>query len=111
MNDVIRKAVELADGWKMVSDCAHPPWVSIPNGPAFSLHNPSQILLDALAAQLVRQVDALNGNWVTSSDEVVQVIGPIEGPGGPSGVWHESEGVDRTLNTLRAIVESKVLEQ
>ena len=97
--DYIRKAVELADGWsisqKDILTTAHHGYFG----------NIEDIeILDALAAQLVRQVDALDDPWVTEyprksiiySDSLCQHIAEVKGP-------------DRTMNTIKAIVDSGVL--
>ena len=96
----IRKAVELADGFEVVADnLAISGLRLLPCDP----DNPHQVFLDALAAQLVRQVDALDEpmaviierNYTTLMDGGnTQVVG--------------NEG--RTMNTIKAIVDSKVLE-
>ena len=62
--------------------------------------------MDALAAQLVRRVDALSGVQVDSKQEYVVVwdFRPDR--------YREAaliKGPDRTLNTIRAIVDSGVL--
>jgi len=100
MNDqaYIRKAVELADGWEMHSDQTF--GIS-----GTSFLNTSQVGLDALAAQLVRQVDATGEYYVIermiateiSDDPLVESM----------RVRREHEG--RTMNTIKAIVDSRVL--
>jgi hypothetical protein len=102
--EYIRKAVELADGWECnehVVTCHHkllaaplvaPTWYIICN-------EAGQIYRDAIAAQLVRQVDALTGN------RYFDVL-----------VWElkffpeDYKGNDRTMNTIKAIVDSAALE-
>jgi hypothetical protein len=96
--DYIRKAVELADGWDLFQDvdCLY---IDV-DGRTFEEDH--QLILDALAAQLVRQVDAQGEEvWVCSTEVEITDMQDrlilIEGP-------------DRTLNTIKAIVESGVLE-
>ena len=102
--EYIRKAVELADGWSGDSI------------PALNLklrwdHPQQALYLDALAAQLVRQVDAL-GDIVS-----VDIRGQSGGPEvivwdfrpGRSRIGVNHKGPDRTMNTIKAIVDSGVL--
>jgi hypothetical protein len=101
--DYIRKAVELADGWGLV----------IQKGDAFAIFPPNtrpiqchfRFVRDALAAQLVRQVDATQyevciapsytevGDFSEDGEECLAV----------------EDGSDRTMNTIKAIVDSGVL--
>ena len=81
MEDVIRKAVELADGFWWKEDCVH----VLDTPMHYRADALPQTILDALAAQLTRQVDELDDYWVCAED-------------------------DRTMNTIKAIVDSKVLE-
>ena len=101
--EVIRKAVEQADGFDLMpewddsfymDDC----W----DETSTDFDDPDQRILDALAAQLVRQVDAivtaefmsnLLGSFVTVMGKQTRCIGP-----------------DRTMNTLRCITEWGGLE-
>ena len=87
--DYIKAAVELADGWTYHDgDCSHEEterW--------FIGCKLPQVWLDALAAQLVRQVDAIDGEKI--HNDFIQIgVGPK----------------DRTMNTIKAIVDSKVLK-
>ena len=114
MNDTIRKAVELAEGWTIrnteygdlfgIGDSVAGIWGHFND-------DPFKPPLDALAAQLVRQVDALDGGETIafcSNNDIACVYS-----------WNVSiglddtfdcEGPDRTMNTITAIVESGVLE-
>lgn len=91
--DYIREAVKLADGWN-----PHGGW-----GATVVQGRSNQKALDALAAQLVRQVDATNDYWVNIDNE--------------SSCVNFHSGVnqcaacddDRTMNTIKAIVDSGVL--
>lgn len=107
--DIIRKAVELADGWCWNWDGAFN--ADISNQMIFGRGavDPQQWALDALAAQLVRQVDALHDGWLFESYEDRATVIRFDLCGMPRQKWHES-GTDRTMNTLRAIVESGVLD-
>lgn len=91
--DYIRKAVELADGWRLSS--------SILWGPD-RLQAPvtNQAMLDALAAHLVRQVDALDGLWV-EIDNMGAGIYTINDWGNKAIVFASEESDDRTMNTLK----------
>ena len=104
MTGIIRKAVELADGWHMRGDNWF--YYERQNG-AFPIENLPKQAIDALAAQLVRQVDALPVGetevWVRRS------ISWIEHEDSDTPI-KRCDGLDRTMNTLRAIIESKVLE-
>ena len=85
----IRKAVELADGWDYYADDDH-----------------DQGWLDMLAAQLVRQVDALDGfNFVSGQDCYSYVWRACD-----DKAEMASYGPDRTMNTIKAIVASGVLD-
>jgi len=112
MTDLIRKAVELADGWDYETDDIEEPVlliVTMAGGGhlegdwSTDLNDMDQLLLDALAAQLVRQVDALEWDtiiWRNGTgiyDRLLEAQTHINGP-------------DRTMNTIKAIVESGVLE-
>jgi len=102
MNDLIRKAVELADGWRInkmgniQAPCVH----------RSSIDRPLKPVLDALAAQLVRQVDATAFYYVVTGPSRSAVV---EGASSKN-VIGLCEAQDRTLNTLKAIVESGVLD-
>lgn len=108
MADYIRKAVEIADGWeitweKMIpSDFTH---VTMPAGVTFYLEDKArpQWAIDALAAQLVRQAE--------SAGYMVTVYGAyvcIEGKG--TEFDFKGEKGCRTINTIKAIVDSGVLD-
>lgn len=88
--EIIRKAVELLDG-----DHYFP--------------TDTQWGLDALAAQLVRQVDALD-RYAFGSDEAGWASVWDEMPSNFERIAIVDEDVDRTMNTLKCIVDSGVLE-
>lgn len=101
MTDLIKRAVELADGWSV-----HGGW-----GTTALQEHTNQKALDALAAQLVRQVDATDNYWVQSDDEQVAVLPKWCDPDThdtPDAFFEE--GPDRTMNTIKAIVESGILD-
>lgn len=103
-SELIKKAVEYADGFDITEG-----QFTFPSGhyfnisPAFTGGEP-QIkgwMLDALAAQLVRQIDATE-HWFESRDDGEAVIWHRDGSG---KVTKASEPFDRTMNTLTACVE------
>ena len=113
MSDLIQKAVELADGFEACIDPNDELWIGINGGKPTSVYQSTwyvedapQWVLDALAAQLVRQVDALDTHGFLSDESLA------------SGVYHCGSGSnctiadspDRTLNTIKAIVDSGVLD-
>ena len=110
---LIRKAVELADGWLWAtysdSDLCE---LELANGAywyddADSPITPDQMprtLLDALAAQLVRQVDALSYEIISSEGHC-----GVYDQDGQDILIEVMEYYDRTMNTIKAIVDSGVL--
>ena len=116
MSDTIQRAVELADGWDVThifagEDIAayNPHGKEYPEA-SFVLQSPSESGLDALAAALVRQVDALDVELVSGKGScLIERDDPEFEPFGIQNLGWE-EGPDRTMNTLCAIVDSKVLE-
>ena len=97
-NDYIKKAVELADGWTWTMLCALEKSVLKGRG-----------TVDALAAQLVRQVDALD------TPDTVEITHDSVWVGYRSKnneSWKRTKRTksrDRTMNTIKAIVDSGVL--
>ncbi len=118
--DYIRKAVELADGWEV--NGADEKWANGPFtfdfqiDPADRPHvGVEQWHLDALAAQLMRQVDVLDGYFVTVGNEMEASRVVIYGPKFRAWCGHvidggDVNGPDRTMNTIKAIVDSGVLK-
>lgn len=102
--DTIRKAVELANGWRIVrtSDIIY---VQSPFTGLCRLKELSRGEKDALAAQLVRQVKSpyavyqypIGASVVSDDVEDAREIAKIVGP-------------DRTMNTIKVIVDSEVLK-
>lgn len=115
MNDIIRKAVELAHGWSFAdTGFEDDDIVESLSGYRGSITATPE-LKDALAAQLVRQVDALDDYIVSIGNEEQPNRVVIYGPKfrlfrGKIVDGGDVDGPDRTMNTLRVIVESKVLE-
>jgi len=112
MTDYIREAVELADGWdnykhKDTGEYLGPIYGAFPIGTfAINLVGNYPPILDALAAQLVRQVDAIgsgSGVWIFSSYCEVHNEYCLQ-----TTRTHENTD-DRTMNTIKAIVDSGVL--
>ena len=111
--DYIRKAVELADGWRWAGDTWYGPMLICDTRIDTLLEDKWRFLLDALAAQLVRQVDTLR------EPDMRIIYFMVDGVG--KAMVHdmtkldfkvgECDGTDRTMNTIKAIVDSKVLEQ
>lgn len=95
----IRKAVELADGFQRRGHM-----VMVYGEIRMWLNNPGKMYLDALAAQLVRQVDATGKYTVTTYESTSTVLNTS-----PGHLWIEATGPDRTMNTIKAIVDSGVL--
>lgn len=102
MTDYIKKAVELAEGWGFPSESqflpGSPPIAESPSGYMGAIEATPE-LLDALAAQLVRQVDALGDLKLVVSDDAAYF----------TNIKIISIGPDRTMNTIKAIVDSGVL--
>jgi len=105
--DVIRKGAVLID-WEVDSDnWTYPEVDGIPK----QVHLSWGWVQDIIAAQIVRQIDVLDNFWVDSD------------PHGTAKVWSGSafsvgdmariakaNDEDRTMNSIRAIVDSGVLE-
>jgi hypothetical protein len=109
MTDYLRKAVELADGWRYKDGyiiVGERYYITI-NKKAFPVE--TTIGLDALAAQLVRQVDALDQFFVDSDRwGTVKVWAQNSGLG--MGRIAKEKETARTMNTIKAIVDSGVLK-
>jgi len=114
--DYIRKAVELAEGWEFDEDGSFGLVLTTNDGNKFRVFgtyhmDPLQAALDALAAQLVRQVDDLAEYDFTSYSEHCEVETDVTNEDG-GRMWNthtSTEGEDRTMNTIKAIVDSGVL--
>ncbi len=98
-SETIRKAVELADGWK-----AYKNYVStLGFTGSYELLIGSQYALDALAAQLVRQVDALDVTDLEIYSNTTYI-----GTDHDDNICRSGDG--RSENTINAIVDSGVLK-
>ena len=118
MTDYIKAGVELADGWsyrsnkcQLLSDRSKPGsfWIKAdgpPKHPGCHIDNAFPVYIDALAAQLVRQVDATD-NWFESLDDGEAIVWNRDGSG---KIAKASEPNGRTMNTIKAIVDSGVLK-
>ena len=100
MNDYIRKAVELA-GWN-VRDSGQ----VIEGIDGYFGHIDDQAVRDSLAAHLVRQVDAMERWMVDVECDGTDILDDYD----RGSLKAQSLGPDRTMNTIKAIVDSKVLE-
>ena len=113
--EMIRKAVELADGFHNGSD-AEGDYVEMDQTPlslyldGWSEEN-DQWFLDALAAQLVRQVDALGHMSFMSMPTTVSIHFLDAGESPESIMYHDADCKDRTMNTIKAIIDSGVLDE
>lgn len=102
MTDYIRKAVELADGFDLTEN-----QLTFPSGHYFTVDSEMDIrdwMMDCVAAQLVRQVDALGAGyecWWLDADTCLVLI--------PGQETVKVVGANRTMNTIKAIVDSGVL--
>ena len=100
--DYFKEGVELADGWVTYKDADY--FLGANYFACHAYDDAPQPVLDALAAQLVRQIPKPYGIWqypigvsISSMDlEDGRELSKVEGP-------------DRTMNTIKAIVDSKVL--
>ena len=111
--EYICKAVDLSDdfiiGWDDEGEyielyCA-------PLGIYFDDMNDSdQWILDALAAQLVRQVDALPEIYVLKGNGTVCIMREFGYYENKDKVLNCVDGEDTSMNTIKVIVDSKVLE-
>ena len=119
MIDYIKAAVELADNFELDSINAYywhdPSYGEGFDGIAVDKGKPDRWFLDSLAAQLVRQVDALDEDYVvTVGNEMepkrVVLYGPTFRMWRGRRIDGDTDGPDRTMNTIKAIVDSGVLK-
>ena len=105
--DYIRAGIELADGWEYDDDIHNKVWVR-PDHYVYANNDDSQqIYLDALAAQLVRQVDALDNIDIDCHKERTY----LREWSGLHRDEVEAIGSDRTMNAIKVVVDSEVLSQ
>ena len=106
VSDYIRKAIELA-GFDTHDERE---LRVLTNHGIFYVDYDEQFFLDALAAQLVRQVDALGVDiYELSSEPLCSRLVRHEGIDGE--LVAEVLGPDRTMNTIKAIVDSGGLKK
>ena len=109
----IRKAVELAKAWAIHADDTLATVPEIGRVGSYCLFRP--FFLDALAAQLVRQVNAFPQFSVEEKRGLAQVVAwdlqNTEGCGTVSGIPRAiCEGSDQSMIKIKAIIDSGVLE-
>lgn len=118
--DIIRRGVELAPGWSITHIYDGEDWADLWNCDwsdeypvvTFLIQDPTKsghAGLDALAAELVRQVDETDHDIVFRCDGGTEILHKSRYVDRPKSVCVEYS--DRTMNTIRAIVESRVLER
>lgn len=105
MIDLIRKAVELADGFEVHDERE---LRVLTNHGTFYVDYDEQFFLDALAAQLVRQVDVLGLD--VRLQKTIAAIYEVHKDGRIRNTKAYRRGNDRTMLTITAIVESGVLD-
>ena len=104
--EYIRKAVELADGFEAMDECIDILEVDGTLWASAEWEGTEQCVLDALAAQLVRQVDALERWIVDAEHDYTDILDDFN----RGRLKAQALGNDRTMNTLKCIVDSGVLE-
>lgn len=98
MTDYICDGIRLADGWDLTEG-----QLTLPGGKFTYVTKDDfpQYYKDAIAAQLVRQVDALGGEvWFRNREQVFVF---------KDGEQARGTDPDRTMNTIRVIVDSGML--
>lgn len=110
---VVHQAIELADGWSFEqSTRGSRVWVESIDYAYYvekaSLDVLPHVLMDALAAQLVRQLDETIFRFESVEDGRAWVWPPSDATQGSS--YDCGAYADRTINTLVAIIDSGVLE-
>ncbi len=101
--DLIKRAVELAEGWKLIGEIVYPPVKN--SNIAMHVLNPKQWMLDALAAQLVRQVDALDGISLDNKGGKFPELIIWDFRPGNNRMAASQRGPDRTMNTIKVSTE------
>jgi len=116
-NEYIKNAVLLADGWDIDNCESGDPdydYISFAGGGEWHYNEDPmwiadipEIFLDALAAQLTRQVDAVILFDIRVREDGVEMWQLLEA----SSQWEmtKTQSPDRTMNTIKAIIDSKVL--
>lgn len=109
--DIIRRAIDLADGWELTMQRDGTERLDNPVCAGFPIivDDLDQLWLNALSAQLVEQVDELADQPITvvAYPDVTQVYrhGTVKDE---MIAYHGGDG--RAWNTINAILDSKVLE-
>ena len=107
--DTLRRAVELANGFEYSEGWGA---IDVMDGQSCAYSCPiedvPQFVIDALAAQLVRQVDALHYFRVLVKKECTTVCDASPEKGMPE--LGAAISLNRSENTINAIVDSGVLE-
>ena len=105
--EYILAGIELADGWHTFEHAVEFLEV-VKTYHGFGGPDSDKEIIDALAAQLVRQVDAIDGCEVTSDSYAVTVTEAYKPQTVRTiGIGHRW---NRTTNTIKAIVDSGVLK-
>ena len=115
--DYIREAVELAEGWTLRGndlDVKRRSTGIMYNSYGFDFDTIGQFEIDALALQLARQVDALEGVELTQDRSKSEVYdfrtkSGLDYYAERTPVLHDEEEPNRAMNIIRAVVDSKVL--
>jgi len=109
--DYIRKAVELADGFDNQTDEAGD-YIEMDDAPYTTVYldiprQDDQWFFDALAAQLVKQVDAM----ILYRLRIEPTGAFMDHEGTGERMSDSTFGGDRTMNTIKAVVDSEVLAE
>ena len=109
MKDYIKAAVEQADGFQLTSDGRY---FSLPDGGYVPpIDECPQQYIDALAAQLARQVDdteyrlIVSGRFTEIMQDNFEDVKRMT-----SKCIASSKGPNRSMNTIKVVVDSKVLK-
>ena len=105
--DTLKQAVELAPGWELSNNdtwIENYKWSSVSCSTALV----PDYVLDYLAAELVRLVDAIPDYYVSSDDNIVNVMrwsGGFDMPEEITSAGTFGRQTDRTANTINAICQ------
>ncbi len=103
--DYIKAGVELADGWYMTKHGK----IGVP-GHVWDFRPNAQMVIDALAAQLVRQARKTHTVNTTNSACYVFETVKLDHNLSTKKAIGMAKGNDDCMNTIKAIVDSKVLK-
>lgn len=103
--DKIKKAVELADGFKILSNGCY--WMEYDALSEQDPDSPFQYFIDALRCQLERQVDAIHHYAVVTyiEETIIEDWAPDD-----MTIIVSVRGPNRAENSINAILDSGVLE-